>query len=120
MQSCLSKLLLFGKMNFGDERRIAAEMYERSVVAGEILIKEGDTGLSRVLPSFIGPDANVNSCMPSANGMLHAKKAELVCTVHTIAERACIAQTTYCESAVRQDDNTMFAYISSPFQALPA
>ncbi|CAL5219420.1 g1249 [Coccomyxa viridis] len=45
IESCLSKLLLFGKMTFGDERRIAAEMYERSVVAGEILIKEGDTGL---------------------------------------------------------------------------
>lgn len=45
VQSCLSKLLLFGEMDFGDERRIAAEMYERSVVAGEILIKEGDTGL---------------------------------------------------------------------------
>ena len=45
VQSCLAKLLLFGKMDFGDERRIAAEMYERSVVAGEILIKEGDTGL---------------------------------------------------------------------------
>ena len=44
MQSCLSKLLLFGKVDFGGERRIAAEMYERSVVAGEILIKEGDTG----------------------------------------------------------------------------
>ena len=44
VQSCLSKLLLFGKMDFGSERRIAAEMYERNVVAGEILIKEGDTG----------------------------------------------------------------------------
>ena len=44
VQSCLSKLLLFGKVDFGGERRIAAEMYERSVVAGEILIKEGDTG----------------------------------------------------------------------------
>ena len=44
VQSCLSKLLLFGKMDFGGERRIAAEMYERNVVAGEILIKEGDTG----------------------------------------------------------------------------
>ena len=44
VQGCLSKLLLFGKMDFGGERRIAAEMYERTVVAGEILIKEGDTG----------------------------------------------------------------------------
>ena len=44
VQSCLSKLLLFGKVDFGGERRIAAKMYERSVVAGEILIKEGDTG----------------------------------------------------------------------------
>ena len=50
-QSCLSKLLLFGKVDFGGERRIAAEMYERSVVAGEILIKEGDTGTS--FPSFL-------------------------------------------------------------------
>ncbi|CAK0742420.1 hypothetical protein CVIRNUC_001395 [Coccomyxa viridis] len=45
IESCLSKLLLFGKVDFGGERRIAAEMYERSIVAGEILIKEGDTGL---------------------------------------------------------------------------
>ena len=51
IQSCLSKLLLFGKMDFGDERRIAAEMYERSVVAGEILIKEGDTGPCWELPT---------------------------------------------------------------------
>lgn len=44
IQSCLAKLLLFGKVDFGGQRRIAAEMYERSVTAGEILIKEGDTG----------------------------------------------------------------------------
>ncbi len=60
MQSCLSKLLLFGKMTFGDERRIAAEMYERSVVAGEILIKEGDTGLSF---SCLLPQALIPTCI---------------------------------------------------------
>ena len=46
-QSCLAKLLLFGKVDWAGQRRIAAEMYERSVMAGEILIKEGDTGCWR-------------------------------------------------------------------------
>ncbi|BDA41611.1 cGMP-dependent protein kinase 2 [Coccomyxa sp. Obi] len=45
IESCLAKLLLFGKVDWAGQRRIAAEMYERSVMAGEILIKEGDTGL---------------------------------------------------------------------------
>ena len=43
-QSCLTKLLLFGKLDFSGQRHIAADMYERNVLAGEILIKEGDTG----------------------------------------------------------------------------
>lgn len=47
LQSCLAKLLLFGKVDWAGQRRIAAEMYERSVMAGEILIKEGDTGWQR-------------------------------------------------------------------------
>lgn len=45
-QSCLAKLLLFGKLDFSGQRRIAADMYERNVLAGEILIKEGDTGIT--------------------------------------------------------------------------
>lgn len=55
MQSCLSKLLLFGKVDFGGQRRIAAEMYERTVMAGEILIKEGDTGLPQLFSSAFHP-----------------------------------------------------------------
>lgn len=46
MQESLSRLLLFNKLDSQTQRKIVAEMYERTCVAGEILIKEGDTGLA--------------------------------------------------------------------------
>lgn len=44
-QNALSKLLLFNHLEPAVQTKIVAEMYERKVPAGEILIKEGDTGL---------------------------------------------------------------------------
>ncbi len=44
-QEALSRLLLFSKLGPDIQRKIVQEMHERAVVAGEILIKEGDTGL---------------------------------------------------------------------------
>jgi hypothetical protein len=46
LQDCLSKVLFFGQLEEGLRSRIAADMYERRVSAGEILIQEGDTGLT--------------------------------------------------------------------------
>ena len=46
MQECLNSLLLFDQLDPSSKRKIASEMYERTVVAGDILIKEGDTGLA--------------------------------------------------------------------------
>lgn len=45
-QSCLANLLLFNNMDSTAQRKVVAEMYERQVLAGEILIKEGDTGIA--------------------------------------------------------------------------
>ena len=45
-QGCLSKMLLMGKLDASVQQRVVQEMYERKVSAGEILIKEGDTGLA--------------------------------------------------------------------------
>jgi CRP-like cAMP-binding protein len=42
----LSKLLLFNKLDVALQRKIVSETHERVVAAGEILIKEGDTGLA--------------------------------------------------------------------------
>lgn len=39
-------MLLFGKLEASVQQRVVQEMYERKVSAGEILIKEGDTGLA--------------------------------------------------------------------------
>lgn len=39
-------MLVFNKLERPVQRRVVGEMYERSVAAGEILIKEGDTGLA--------------------------------------------------------------------------
>lgn len=46
LQGCLSKMLLMGKLEASVQQRVVQEMYERKVNAGEILIKEGDTGLA--------------------------------------------------------------------------
>lgn len=46
VQSCLAKLLLFNNMDPTAQRKTVAETFERQVLAGEILIKEGDTGLA--------------------------------------------------------------------------
>ena len=39
-------MLLMGKLDASVQQRVVQEMYERKVSAGEILIKEGDTGLA--------------------------------------------------------------------------
>ena len=39
-------MLFFGQLEEGLRSRIATDMYERRVSAGEILIQEGDTGLT--------------------------------------------------------------------------
>lgn len=39
-------MLLMGKLEASVQQRVVQEMYERKVSAGEILIKEGDTGLT--------------------------------------------------------------------------
>lgn len=46
IEGCLSKMLLMGKLDASVQQRVVQEMYERKVSAGEILIKEGDTGLA--------------------------------------------------------------------------
>jgi cGMP-dependent protein kinase 2 len=38
--------LLFNRIEPALQRKVVAEMYERQVGAGEILIKEGDTGIA--------------------------------------------------------------------------
>lgn len=45
-QECLAKLLVFNRLDVQLQRKIVQEMFERRVGAGEILIKEGDTGLA--------------------------------------------------------------------------
>jgi CRP-like cAMP-binding protein len=42
----LAKLLVFGDLDSATQHKVVSEMYERRVAAGEILIKEGDTGLA--------------------------------------------------------------------------
>lgn len=44
-QQALSKLLLFHQLEQPIQTKIVMEMYEREVKAGEILIKQGDTGM---------------------------------------------------------------------------
>ncbi|PSC70618.1 cyclic nucleotide dependent kinase [Micractinium conductrix] len=46
IEESLTKLLLFNNLDRGAQRKVVREMYERPIAAGEILIQEGDTGLS--------------------------------------------------------------------------
>jgi CRP-like cAMP-binding protein len=46
LQENLNKVLVFNKLDPSLQRKVVSEMYERSVPAGEILIKEGDRGLA--------------------------------------------------------------------------
>jgi len=46
LEGALARLLLFNKLDPQLQRKVVAEMFERNVAAGEILIKEGDTGLA--------------------------------------------------------------------------
>lgn len=46
LQGALAKLLVFNRLDTQIQRKLVAEMFERNVNAGEILIKEGDTGLA--------------------------------------------------------------------------
>lgn len=40
-------MLLFNNLDKAAQRKVAREMYERPIAAGEILIQEGDTGACR-------------------------------------------------------------------------
>lgn len=44
LQENLNKVLVFNKLEPALQRKVVSEMYERTVSAGEILIKEGDSG----------------------------------------------------------------------------
>ncbi|KXZ52398.1 hypothetical protein GPECTOR_9g442 [Gonium pectorale] len=46
IENALGRLLLFTRLDPQVQRKIVSEMYERTVPAGDILIKEGDTGLA--------------------------------------------------------------------------
>ncbi|EFJ48149.1 hypothetical protein VOLCADRAFT_81219 [Volvox carteri f. nagariensis] len=46
IENALGRLLLFTRLDPQLQRKIVSEMYERTVPAGDILIKEGDTGLA--------------------------------------------------------------------------
>lgn len=46
IEESLLKVLVFNKLESHLQRKVVSEMYERAVTAGEILIKEGDTGLA--------------------------------------------------------------------------
>ncbi|GFR45931.1 hypothetical protein Agub_g7393 [Astrephomene gubernaculifera] len=46
IENALGRLLLFTRLDPQIQRKIVSEMYERTVPAGDILIKEGDTGLA--------------------------------------------------------------------------
>ncbi len=46
LQAALGRLMLFSRLDTSVQRKIVSEMYERSVPAGDILIKQGDTGLA--------------------------------------------------------------------------
>lgn len=43
-QECLGKMLLFNHLDDDMQNQIVGDMYERRIGAGEILIREGDTG----------------------------------------------------------------------------
>jgi cGMP-dependent protein kinase 2 len=45
VQECLSRLLLFNHLDAAAQRAVVRAMYERPIPAGEILIREEDTGL---------------------------------------------------------------------------
>eukprot|EP00798_Chlamydomonas_sp_ICE-L_P014176 gene14176-20143_t len=46
LENALAKLMLYKRLDPALQRKVVAEMYERLVTAGEILIKEGDTGVA--------------------------------------------------------------------------
>ncbi|KAG2493728.1 hypothetical protein HYH03_007951 [Edaphochlamys debaryana] len=46
IENALGRLMLFTRLDPQVQRKIVSEMYERTVPAGDILIKEGDTGLA--------------------------------------------------------------------------
>lgn len=48
-QECLGKMLLFNHLDDDMQNQIVGDMYERRIGAGEILIREGDTGVARCL-----------------------------------------------------------------------
>lgn len=46
VQASLANTLLFNNLDAATQKLVVSEMYERDVLAGEILIKEGDTGVA--------------------------------------------------------------------------
>lgn len=59
----MARLLLFNKLDTQLQRKVVAEMFERHVAAGEILIKEGDTGLAAA-ELYVVKDGKFEVCIP--------------------------------------------------------
>lgn len=72
----LNKLLLFGRLETTVQTKVVAEMYERKVRAGEILIKEGDKGVAaRELYVVKSGDFEVLQMRQGVNMKVNAKQA---------------------------------------------
>lgn len=103
LQDCLAKVLFFGQLEDGLRSRIAADMYERRVSAGEILIQEGDTGLTAAELYIVKEgEFEVRSHFPCPRNPLHciaeaamvgAWTARLVRKQHLTEERGAL---THC------------------------
>ena len=80
LQDCLSKVLFFGQLEEGLRSRIAADMYERRVSAGEILIQEGDNGLTAAELYIVKEGEFEVSSLPIPASSLSARWAACYCT----------------------------------------
>lgn len=96
-QEALARLLLFTKLDAALQRKIVAEMYERTVVAGEILIKEGDTGLGASELFVVKSGKFEVGCWRL--GAWHAQHAMQVAHLHGLFRHASAAALAHSMSA---------------------
>lgn len=96
-QEALARLLLFTKLDAALQRKIVAEMYERTVVAGEILIKEGDTGLGASELFVVKSGKFEVGCWRL--GAWHAQHAMQVAHLHGLFRHASAAALAHSISA---------------------
>lgn len=92
--------MLFANLDKNTQRRIVSEMYEKSCVAGDILIQQGDVGLSASQVG-LGEGWRLHACRLHLEAHAGARVKLVACSLMLSASCTCLMACSSCLNAMQ-------------------